>query len=300
MVRNIKSRGQGSSTLRVFKLEELRSKGKLQRKKIFFLIFSLILLPLSLILLFWWNQGWNGKDPANIVISSGSRLWVVAVRPEERRLVEIEIPETTMIYPLGRGPLQARALWQVGELDRNSDVVKSVGTDLLEVPIDEVIRVSGVLPLVSSSLRDLPEVIRLSWYINSLRDKGITRIDFLTLPMVRRIVDPGGSELVEVDRELLSPLTTNWFEILELRRSAFSIAVISRRNESGAGARIARQLEHVGLRVVSVSHGEKAPGIYVSKSDRKKNPIALRLSAWFHEPIVVSDFEERSDILVVK
>lgn len=273
---------------------------KLQVKKMMIVIGFFLSLVTCSLLLRWWFSGWNGKDPANIVMSSGSRLWVLAVRPEERRLVEIEIPETTMIYPLGRGPLQARALWQVGELDRNSDVVKSVGTDLLEVPIDEVIRVSGILPLATSSLRDLPEVIRLSWYINSLRDKEITRIDLSTLPMVRRIVDPGGSELVEVDRELLSPLTTDWFEILELRRSAFSVAVISTRGESGAGARIARQLEHVGLRVVSVSHGEKVPGIYVSRSDLKKNPIALRLSRWFHEPIVVSDFEERSDILVVK
>jgi hypothetical protein len=92
----------------------------------------------------------------------------------------------------------------------------------------------------------------------------------------------------------------NWFEVLELRRSVFSIAVISTRGELGAGARIARQLEHVGLRVVSVSHGEKTPGIYVSRPDLKKNSIVLHLSSWFHEPIIVSDFDERSDILVVK
>lgn len=286
------------------------TKYKVQVKKtMVFMGFFLSLVTCSL-LLRWWFSGWNGNDPANIVISSGSRLWVLALRPEERRFVEIEIPETMMIYPLGRGPLQARALWQIGELERNSEVVKLIGTDLLEIPIDEVIRVSGwsgVQPpsfrlFLSTvpSLRNIPEVIRLSWYIRSLRDKEITRVDLPTLPMARKIVDPGGSELLEIDRELLSPLVTDWFEILAFRRSGFSIAVISTGNESGAGAKIARQLEHVGFRVISVSHGEKAPGIYVSRSDRKKNPIVLRLSAWFHEPIFVSDFEERSDILVVK
>lgn len=296
---------------RIRRVEGRRKKEEGRKDKWFvILLLSFVLLPLSFFLLFWWNQGWNGKDPANIVISSGSRLWVVAARPDERRFVEIKIPETMMVYPLGRGPLQARALWQIGELDRNSEVVKSVGTDLLEVPIDEVIRVSGwsgVQPpsfrlFLSTvpSLRNIPEVIRLSWYIRSLRDKEITRVDLSTLPMVRRIVDPGGSELLEIDRELLSPLVTDWFEILAFRRSGFSISVISTKVESGAGAKIARQLEHVGFRVVSVSHGEKAPGIYVSRSDLKKNSIVLRLSAWFHEPIAVSDFEERSDILVVK
>lgn len=292
-------------------MDRVREKSKIKSKKskvkkIFSLSIALLFFVFCFLFLVWWRQGWNGKDPWNVVIFSESEIWVLSVRPAEHRLIEIMVPGTTVIHPQGRGQLLARALWQVSQLDHDPTVASAVGTDLLQVPIDESIHLgnwirSGLTRIQRPSLFQIPEFIRLVWYKRSLRGKEILKVELGELPAVRHTVDPGGTELLEVDQELLSPLITSWFEILEFRGSGLSTCVVDNNNaEAGSGVRAARTLEHVGLRVVSVSHEEKTRGLYVRSVDLQKSSIVRRLSTWFHESITVSEFGDRCDILVVR
>lgn len=278
-------------------------------KKIFGFSIFLLLIVFCLLFIFWWKKGWNGKDPTNIVISSGPKLWVLALRPKERRIAEIEIPETTVIHGVEGGTFQAKFLWKVSELEHNSQVIALAGTDLLEVPVDDVIRLeqwNGIgklglgVTIWRQHIQSIPELLRLYWFTKSLRANDIVQIDMSTLSTVRSVVDPGGAQLLEVDNELLSLQVVRWFEILEFRESPTTVAVMSSQQLSGIGAHIARELEHSGLRVISVKNGQMASGIYVRSSKLRNDFIVERLSKWFHKPIIVADFDERSDILVVQ
>lgn len=290
--------------------EEGKGKKEKERKSSFVavILFSFILLPLSFFLLFWWQKGWNGSDPENIVISSGSDLWVLALRPKEHRLVEIRIPGETVIHPLGRGQLQARALWQVSQLEHQPDIISLAGTALLQVPVDHFYRIpdwSGIeslhlRSLIESTFADVPSLIRLYWYARSARKQGMTFVDLSTLPSVRHVVDPGDTKLLEVDQEAMSPLISDWFTILDVRTKGLTVAVLSTQKISGLGANIAKQMEHSGLRVISVKNGDKEQGIYIRSDTVKNEPLVRHLALWFQKRIVVSDFDERADILVVQ
>lgn len=245
-----------------------------------------------------------------MVFVSGSRAWVLGLRPRERHLVEIDIPGQVVIHHEDRGQIQVRALHEIALLEQSPKIFSLPGTDLLRIPVDASI---DLTPLDLESMRafgfqfisikrwmNIPELMRLHWFIRSVRERDDIRIDFSKLPVVREKVDPGGSVLLEVDPELLSPLVSGWFEILEFREANLSVAVLSNGRKQGKGLMIARQLEHVGLRVISVANKEMKTGIYVRTPKLRNNIVAVRLAKWFSAPLIVSDFDERADILVVQ
>ena len=131
-----------------------------------FLILTFILFPLAFILASWWFRGWNGRDPVNVVVSSGREIWVLAVRPAEQRIVEIRVPENMVMDVIGHGSWRASALWRLSELEGSSRIVESIGWDFFEVPIDGLIRIDkwGEKP----SVRSMSNIILQSKSMNTM------------------------------------------------------------------------------------------------------------------------------------
>lgn len=294
------------------KKQEARGRSKAIATVILLLVFVIG----SLLLAFWWFRGWDGQEPVNIVVSSKDRIWVLAVRPQEQRLVEIEVPPTMVVPTSMQGKWQARSLWDLSLLVKDQRVIESVGWDLIGVPVDKSWRirswrgeetalwsifgrVSGSPETLSELLGGVPEKIRLVWFIRGLRENQVKKISLGELSMARRVVDPSGEESVEIDEALLSPLVAEWFEIGEFRRSGLTVAVRNITLESGVGSRLGRQLEHVGMRVISVGNGSGERGIIVAKEDLRKHLAVKKISRWLDLPVSVGTYEERADILVV-
>jgi hypothetical protein len=253
-------------------------------------IIAFILLFTVLCLLFsvYWFSGYGGRDPQNVVISSGENLSVLSLRPGEKRAVSIQIPPTAIVEVPGRGKWQARALWEISQLENDPSLAAAAGWNLLEVPIDLTLR----LPLSLSSWRDMP----LFWSLGRIQIKDI---DLSSISVSRRVVDPGGAELIEINPDLLSPLVADWFGLDSLRREGLTIAVRNNSFRTGAGALLSRQLEHVGLRVVFVADGAGENTLTIKSGELKKSLTVGKLSSWLKVKPVVSDFPERADILIV-
>lgn len=274
-------------------------------------IFFVSLSFVSLLVFFtFWFSGWNGKDPVNVVVTSGHKVWVLGIRPEEKRLVEISIPDN-MIVPVASGKWRAGSLKRLAELENNLNPLKSAGWELLEIPIDSVIEVAGygdgnISFIKQFRLLKNPEFV--SW-MNTLKlirfMKGLNDNQFLKLnigeSMAARIVaDPAGTELVELDAEALSLQLAEWFKIESLRREGLAVAVINVSGKANAGGKLARQLEHTGVRVVTVSSGEGQPGIKVKSKEILKSATAKKLSSWLQMKPVIADFDARADILILR
>lgn len=279
----------------------------------------LLLASLLALTGWWWFRGWNGSDPVNVVVSAGDELWVLAVRPEEHTLTEVKVPAAVIVDIPAYGRWKAKALWQLSRLEKRPEIAAAVGWNLLEVPVDMLIRVKawqgGQTPYMSvlfpgaacdsgqwfrCDFWESSQRLRLISLLRSLNQKEITSVDLAELSMSRRVVDPGGSELIEIDTQRLSPLVTKWFEITRMRTSDVSLAVRNTSGETGAGSRVARQLEHVGLRVVAVTNAQEGSGIMVRSPALKKHPVVRRLTTWFDLQVAVGEFEERADILVTR
>lgn len=270
---------------------------------------ALILFPLALSLIFIWFLGWNGKDPVNIVVTSGEKVWVLGVRPAEKRLVEIFIPGNTIVT-VGRGKWQARSLEKLSRLENSPDVLKSAGWELLEVPVDSVAEINGfeegntgyfnqLKSLNRFNFVSLSERMKLISFINSLNENQILKINIGDTMAARIIADPTGTELVEIDSEALSLQLTEWFRIESLRNESLAIAIINAGGKNKAGNKLARQLEHAGLRVVSVSSGEGEPGIKIRQKSMINSETVRKVSGWLKLNPIVGDFDARADILIV-
>lgn len=265
-------------------MARLKNKGRGKRVKgrgknsLIFILIALILLPSSLFPIFWFFSPWNGRDPVNVVVSSGENLWVLSVRPQDKQIVRISIPKTAIIEIPGRGKWQARALWEISRLEKDPSLVAAAGWNLLEVPIDFTLR--------------LPQ-----W--KAWPGLKIKEIDLSNLNISRRVVDPGGAELVEINPDLLSPRVEEWFGLDSLRREGLTIAVRNGSSRPGAGALMSRQLEHVGLRVVSVTDGEGDNILTVKSNEIKKSLSVRKLSSWLKTKPAVAGFPDRADILIV-
>lgn len=278
-------------------------------KAIIFWLSVLLLTPCSLLFTFWWFQGWNGTDPLNVVISSDTRLFVLAIRPKERKAVEVEISPQTMITVLNHGTWQARALWELSKLTSDSQVLGSVGWDLLEVPVDSSLRITDWRGVKTSlvafrteelkAIADIPQIIRVIWFVRGLKEHQFEHIDLSGVSKARLIVDPSGEELVLVDSELIAPLVSQWFEVSEFRQSGLAVAVRNATGTLGAGNRLGRQLEHSGLRVVAVASKEGNQAVVVKSKELMKHPIVKKIATWLKLPITLGDFDERADILIV-
>lgn len=269
------------------------------------LLFALCSLLFSL----FWFLGWNGKDPVNIVVTSGEQVWVLGVRPAEKRLVEISIPGNTIVT-VGRGKWQARSLEKLSKLEKSLDVLKSAGWELLEVPVDYVAEINGfeegnigyfnqLKSLNRFNFVSLPETMKLISFINSLNENQILKINIGDTMAARIIADPAGTELVEIDSEALSLQLTEWFRIESLRNESLAVSILNAGGKNKAGNKLARQLEHVGLRVVSVSSGEGAPGIKIKQKSIINSETVRKVSDWLKLKPIVDDFEARADILIV-
>lgn len=304
-----------------------KEEGRVKRTgRMVFLILSFILIPSAFVLVFWWFRGWNGRDPVNVVVSSGHELWVLAVRPEEQRLVEIRVPENMILDVAGHGKWRASALWRLSELENDPRIVESIGWDFLEVPIDGLIRIdawgeewsSRSLSTILSQSRSinimcflhikfceqhewaLPEVIRLLNVQRSLADNRSISIALQDEVPARRVIDPGGVESSELDPSILSQQILEWFGIAEFRTSKLTVAVRNISGEAGGAAKIARLLEHSGLRIVGIGNGKGEKSIMVVRDKDTKDPIIRRLSRWFDLPVMrVGEFEERADVVIV-
>ncbi|GEM_PF-5798001 len=270
---------------------------------------ALIPFPLALSLIFFWFLGWNEKDPVNMVVTSGEKVWVLGVRPVEKRLVEISIPGNTIV-PVGNGKWQAGSLRRLSRLEKSVDPLKSVGWELLEVPVDFVAEISDFgkenisyfsqLKLLNRfNFVSLLDTLKLIKYINSLNENQILKINISDTMAARIIADPAGTELVEVDSEALSLQLADWFRIESLRNEGLTVAIINASGKTKAGSKLARQLEHVGLRVTSVSSGEGEAGLKIKQNLTLKSETVQKISAWFKMKPVVGDFDARADILIV-
>lgn len=283
-------------------------KYKLTNKLTIFFV-SLSFVSLSFLLVFFWFRGWNGQDPVNIVVTSGEKVWVLGVRPEEKKLVEISIPGNTIVT-VGKGKWQVRSLGKLSELENSADVLKSVGWELLEVPVDFVAEISDFgkenisyfsqLQLLNKfNFVSLLDTVKLIKYINSLNENQILKINIGETMVARIVADPAGTELVEIDSESLSLQLSEWFRIESLRNEGLAVAIINASGKNKAGSKLARQLEHVGLQVVSVSSGEGTPGIKVKQKSTTNSETVRKISDWLNLKPILADFDARADILIV-
>ena len=306
-----------------------KSKVKSQKSKIktvFVLLFCFLFSVFCFLFLRWWFRGWNGRDPVNLVVSSGREIWVLAVRPIEQRIVEIHVPENMVMDVAGHGSWRASALWRLSELEGSSRIVESIGWDFFEVPIDGLIRIdkwgekwsfrslSTIIPLLKSMnimcflhikfceqhTWALPEVIRLLSFQRSLADNQSTFVTLQDEVPIRRVIDSGGVESSELDPSVLSQRILEWLAIAQFRTSELTVAVRNPSGETGEAAKVARLLEHSGLRIVGVGNGKGEKGIMVVRDKDVKDPIVRRLSEWFDLPVIrVGEFEERADVVIV-
>ena len=277
-----------------------RTNIKTNKKIYWFLSFFVSLSFVSLLVfgLAWWFSGWNGKDPLNIVVSSGENLWVLSLRPEEKQAVSILIPPTAAIEVPGRGKWQARALWEISQLENDPSLVSAAGWNLLEVPIDQTLRLQNWKGR-QTSWWDLPRNFKIIKFLKSLDQTQIKDIDLSSISISRRVVDPGGAELVEVNPDLLSPRVEEWFRLDSLRREGLTVAVRNNSSRAGAGALLSRQLEHVGLRVVSVADGGGENRLLIKNKTLRQSLTVRKLSSWLNAKPAVADFPDRADILIV-
>lgn len=294
---------------RKLKVKSAMPAGRQEKLKVRTAIIAFVLLFTVLCLLLaalWWSSPWNGRDPLNAVVSSGENLWVLSLRPDEKQAVSIPIPPTAAIEVPGRGKWQARALWEISRLENDPSLVSAAGWSLLQTPIDITLRLkdwkgrqTSYFSLSVSSWRDIPQKFRIIKFIRSLGETQITNIDLSNISISRRVVDPGGAELVEVNPDLLSPRVEEWFGLDSLRQEGLTIAVRNDSSRPGAGALLSRQLEHVGLRVVSVADGGGDNILTVKSSQIKKSLSVRKLSSWLKTNPAVADFPDRADILIV-
>lgn len=295
-------------------------------RRVLFLILSFILIPSAFVLVSWWFRGWNGRDPINVVVSSGHELWVLAVRPAEQRLVAIRVPANMILDVAGHGKWRASALWRLSELEGAPRIVESIGWDFFEVPIDGLIRIDewgekwssrSLMDIIlqSKSINitcfihikfceqhewELPEVIRLLNFQRSLADNRSISVALEDEVPARRVIDPGEVESSELDPSVLSQQILEWFGIAEFRTSELTVAVRNTSGEAGGAAKIARLLEHSGLRIVGIGNGKGEKGILVVRDKDTTDPIVRRLSRWFDLPVMrVGEFEERADVVIV-
>lgn len=293
---------------------------------VLFLILSFILFPSSFFLVSWWFRGWNGRDPVNIVVSSGEHLRVLAVRPAEQRVVEVNIPDDMLVSVAGHGAWRTSTLWRLSELEDNSRIVESIGWDFLEVPIDGLLRVEDwgddrrffplggifyqikhmnalcffLIKFCEQREWSLPETVRLLNFRRALTDSRHVVVALQDEAPARRIVDAGGGESIELDSSVLSSRVLDWFGVAEFRTRGLTFAVRNTSGEPGKAAKVARLLEHSGLRVVSVGNGEGERGILVLRDQDSKSLVVRRLSQWFDLPVVSSEhLEERADVVIV-
>lgn len=273
---------------------------------IFFASLSFVSL---LVFFIFWFRGWDGKEPMNLVVLSGEKVWVLGVRPDEKKLVEISIPGNTIVT-VGRGKWQTRSLGRLSKLEKSSDVLKSVGWELLEVPVDSVAEIAdygGESTSYFSQLKllnrfnfvSLLNTIKLIRFINSLNENQILKINIGETMAARIIADPAGTELVEIDSEALSLQLAEWFRIESLRNEGLTVAIINISGKTNAGSKLARQLEHAGLRVVSVSSGEGEAGMKIKQKSTAKSETVRKISDWLKLKPTVADFDARADILIV-
>lgn len=265
----------------------------------------------SLSLLFaFWLFGWNGKDPVNIVVTSEEKVWILGVRANEKKLVEISIPNNTIV-PVAAGKWQAGSLRKLSGLEKNLNPLKSAGWELLEIPVDSVVEVAnyegentnyvsqlkllGKLKFVS-----LLETVKLVRFIKGLNDNQILKINIGESLAARIVADPAGTELVEIDSEALSTQLSEWFKIESLRREGLTVAVVNVSGKTNAGGKLARQLEHVGIRVVTVSSGEGEPGFRIKSKEVLNSETVRKLSSWLQMKPEIADFDARADILILR
>jgi len=295
--------------VRIKKSKKRLSKNKNYRRIVFWSLILLFSVLCSLFSVLWFS-GWNGKDPLNIVVSSGENLWVLSLRPDEKQAVSISIPPTAFIEIPGRGKWQSRALWEISRLENDPSLVAAAGWNLLEVPVDLILRLprwSGrQTPYLSLSqslslslLQNLPQEFRIIKFIRSLDETQIKDIDLSGISISRRVVDPGGAELIEINPDLLSPRVEEWFRLDSLRREGLTVAIRNDSSRSGAGSILSRQLDHVGLRVVSVTDGTGGNILTVKSNQLKKSLAVRKLSAWLKTKPIIADFPDRADILIV-
>jgi len=289
-----------------------KSKIKIQNSKLKITILCFFALFFTLYILFFSLfrfLGWNGKDPMNIVVTSGEKVLVLAIRPLEKRLVEISIPDNTIV-PVGSGKWQARSLSKLSKLEKNLNPLKSVGWELLEAPIDSMTEIldyqsentayfSQLRLLTRFDFASFSEAIKLIGFIKNLNDNQVLKINIGDTMAARIVADPAGTELVEVDSEILSLKLIDWFRIESLRREGLTIAVVNASGKTNAGGKLARQLEHVGLRVISVSSGEGEAGLKIKQNLTLKSETVQKISAWLKMKPEVEDFDARADILIV-
>lgn len=274
-------------------------------------IFFVSLLFVSLLVFFtFWFSGWNGKDPVNVVVTSGHKVWVLGIRPEEKRLVEISIPDN-MIVPVASGKWRAGSLKRLADLENNLNPLKSAGWELLEIPIDSVMEVAdyrdGNISLIKQfRLLKKPEfaswlnTLKLIRFIKDLNDNQFIKLNIGESMAARIVSDPAGAELVELDAEALSLQLAEWFKIESLRREGLAAAVVNVSGKANAGGKLARQLEHTGIRVVTVSSGEGQPGLKVKSKEILKSATVKKLSSWLQMKPVIADFDARADILILR
>lgn len=279
---------------------------KTKLTKAVYLFVSLSFVSLLVFAAVWWFSGWNGKVPVNIVISSGENLWVLSLRPDQRQALQIAIPQITVIEVTGRGKWQARALWEISRLENDPSLVAAIGWNLLEVPIDMVLRLddwrgtqTSYVSLFPTNWRHLPQEFRIVKFLKSLNQNQIKDIDLSNINIFHRVVDPGGGELIEISPQLLSPRAEEWFRLDGLQQEGLTLAIRNSSSRPGAGGLLARQLEHIGLRVVSVADGAGEHILTVRDKQLKKSLSVRKLSAWLKTKPVVAAFPERADILIV-
>lgn len=259
---------------------------------------------------FFWLSGWNGQDPMNVVITSGDKVWFLALRPEEKKLVEISI-SGNIIVPVGNGKWQAGSLARLSQLEKSVNSLKSVGWELLEVPVDSVIEIVDYEDGNTSYLRQLKllkgldftsllETTKLVRFIKNLNGNQLQKINIGDLMLARVVADPAGTELIEIDSEALSIQLSEWFKIESLRREGLTVAIMNVSGKTNAGGKLARQLEHVGIRVVTVSSGEGESGFRIKSKEVLNSETVRKLSSWLQMKPEVTDFDARADILILR
>lgn len=283
----------------------------LKLNTIILFIFALLLTLYFLLFTLFRFSGWNGRDAMNVVVSSGDQVWFLVLRPEEKKFVEISIPGNTIVA-VGNGKWQAGSLKRLSRLEKSVDPLKSIGWELLEAPVDSVVEIADYrgentgyfsqLKLLKKALDpgSFSETIKVVRFIKNLNENQFLKINIGDAPAARIVADPAGTELLEIETEALSLQFSEWFRIESLRREGLTVAVVNVSGKTNAGGKLARQLEHVGIRVVSVSTGQGDPGFRIKSKDSFKSETVSKLSSWLKMKPSIENFDARADILISK
>lgn len=199
---------------------------------------------------------------------------VVSLDPKRERATATSISRDVVLRgTMGYGKFPLGSLIALDTMDKRSGaLVRGSVSRALGLPVDYVFDRGGMTitdPLTARSLRALFSIVTkpasLGWVewlrliraISSLSADGLQLIDLSSASAPALL--PDGSTVVELDETRVDAVLGSAFFDTEIREESLSVAVYNTTNTAEVGRITARQLTHIGVRLVLV--GNKTPAV---------------------------------------